>query len=206
MTQLGRHDGIKQRRPPTPGQAIRRFCMECLCVASGRQAYDCLCVWPPACPLYPAHPFRGKPMPAKIAPKVTGEAAEFVATEQAELEALAAEIPRRRPSAALIRRRCRDCHPEGGDCEMADCPLYPWNPRGKGQRPKRVMSATRRQANAANLLAAQKARSASEKTDQKASLADVALSETNAATGPISDEFMLGVPVDSGPVFSGGKS
>jgi len=177
--------------------------MECLCVASGRQAYDCLCVWPPACPLYPAHAFRGKAMPKKIAPQVTGEAAEFIAAELAELEALAAKIPRQRPSGAMIRRRCRDCYPEGGDCKLETCVLYPWNPRGKGVRPKRVMSAKQRKAISANLLAAQKARSSAKKTDQKASLADVVPSETNAPPRPKTDEFMLGAPADSRPAFSG---
>jgi hypothetical protein len=188
-----RRPGVKRAFVVTPGQAIRQFCMECLCVASGRQAYDCLCVWPPACPLYPAHPFRGKPMPARIAPKVTGEAAEFIAAEQAELEAIAAQIPRRRPSAALIRRRCRDCYPEGGDCEMPTCALYPWNPRGKGMRPKRAMSAKQREAAAANLVAAQKACLSAQKPAQKASSAPVAPSESigtgHAQDGPIPASF-----------------
>jgi hypothetical protein len=189
VTQLGACAGVKQLRLPTPGRAIRQFCMECLCVSSRRQAYDCLCVWPPACPLYPAHPFRGKPMPKGIAPQVTGEAAEFIAAEIAELEAIAAQIPRQRPSARLIRRRCRDCYPEGGDCEMPTCPLYPWNPRGKGVRPKRRASARQ----LGSLATARNARLCAQNIAQKASSADVAPSETigtgHAQDGHISASF-----------------
>jgi len=176
--ETSRRVGVKGAMVMTPGQAIRKFCIECLVVPSVRQAYDCLCVSAPACPLYPAHPFRGKPMPKGIAPQVTGEAAEFIAAEQAELEALAARIPRRRASGAIIRRRCRDCYPEGGDCEILTCPLYAWNPRGQGTRPKRAMSPKLREAASANLTAAQNARFSARKPAQKASTAAVAPSET----------------------------
>jgi hypothetical protein len=144
--------------------------MECLAVASVRQAYDCLCVSPSACALYPAHPFRGKSVPAGMVPKVTGAAAEFIAAEKAELEALAARVPRWRPSATLIRRRCRDCYPEGGDCGMSDCALYPWNRRGKGVQPKRAISDRQREV----LMAARKAHSWPENTAQKATSATLA--------------------------------
>jgi len=118
-------------------------------------------------------------MPKSVAPRVTGEAARFIATEQAELEGLAARIPHQRPSAALIRRRRRDCYPEGGDCDVPSFPLFPWNPRGNARRPKRAMSVRQREAVSANLVAAQKARSSPQKTSQKASSADVTPSETN---------------------------
>lgn len=174
MRQPGQHRSVKQGRLPTRGQAIRQFCLECLCVSSRRQAYDCLCVSPAACALYPAHPFTGKPMPASIAPKVNGAASELIAGEQAQLAAIAPQIPHRRPSATLIRRRCRDCNPEGRDCGMSHCALYPWNRRGTGAQPKRAISDRQREV----LMAARKARSSPEIIAQKASSASLASSET----------------------------
>jgi len=143
-------------------------------------------------------------MPKGIAPQVTGEAAEFIAAEQAELEALAARIPHRRPSGALIRRYCRSCYPGGGDCEVPTCVLYPWNPRGKNVRPKRALSAKQREAVSANLAAAQKARSSTQKTAQRASTAEVAPSET-IGTGHAKDGRILASPLVSRPVPAGEK-
>jgi hypothetical protein len=131
---------------PTPAQAIRRFCLDCLGATSGRGACDC---GSRACPLRPASPFLGKPM------LVTMRAHDYSGEP--------ARVAKRRPSRALIRAQCRQCQPgDTSDCMAEDCALYPHRPwSGPGH-------AARRKASPAQLDAAARGR---ESMRQKASTA-----------------------------------
>ena len=107
---------------PTVSASIRRFCLDCLGATSGRGAFDC---GSKACPLRPATPFLGKPMPPYLrGPSYQGEPSP---------------VPRRRPSRKLIREQCRQCQPnDRDDCMATDCPLYPYRPwDGPGKAAKR---------------------------------------------------------------------
>lgn len=111
---------------PTVGACIRRFCLDCLGATTGRAAFDC---GSSVCPLRPASPFLGKPMPETFqGPTHTGEPLP---------------IPKRRPSRALIHAQCRQCQPgDSTDCMAADCALYPYRPwEGPGKVGKRLLSA-----------------------------------------------------------------
>ena len=103
---------------PTPAACVRRFCLECLAATSGRGAFDC---GSQVCPLRPASPFLGKPMPESLRGRsCLGE------------PPLA---PKRRPSRRLIHAQCRQCQPgDATDCTATDCALYlfrPWEGPGK---------------------------------------------------------------------------
>jgi len=139
-------DSNKQRRLPTPGQAIRGFCMECMGAANARAAFDCLsCI----CVLYCARPFWHKPMPVTMRPHdYDGEP----------------DVPRprrRRPSRTLIRAYRRTCQPgDRTDCLGADCCFYPFRPwPGPGHAPKTERTAKQRAAATARgfVLVSQKA-------------------------------------------------
>jgi hypothetical protein len=52
--------GLHRTSLPTVAACIRRFCLECMGATSGRAAFDCGST---LCPLRPACPFLGKPMP-----------------------------------------------------------------------------------------------------------------------------------------------
>jgi len=140
MTESEQHRSIKQRRPSTPGQAICRFCMECVGETTARAAFDCLSQ---ICLLYAACPFWHKPMPVTMRPPDwDGES----------------EIPRpkrRRPSRSLIRAYCRTCQPgDRTDGQGTDCPLYPYRPwPGPGHAPKPERTAKQRAADTARGLA-----------------------------------------------------
>jgi len=118
----------------TPAACVRRFCLECLDATTGRGAFDC---GSEVCPLRPASPFLGKPMPLTMR------------TEDYDGEP--ARVPKRRPSRKLIHAQCRQCQPDGrDDCEAEDCALHryrPWDGSGKaGQRkasPAQLQAAAR---------------------------------------------------------------
>jgi hypothetical protein len=108
--------------PPTVSSCIRRFCLDCLGATNGRGAYDCASE---VCPLRPASPFLGKPMPDSFrGPSYPGEPPV---------------VPKRRPSRRLIHAQCRQCQPgDTTDCEAEGCALYPYRPwDGPGKAGKR---------------------------------------------------------------------
>ena len=118
-------------RRPTAAQAIRRFCLECLGATSGKGAFDCGSM---VCPLRPASPFLGKPMPESLqGPTYPGEPAV---------------VPRRRASRRLIHAQCRQCQPgDLSDCEAEACALYPYRPwSGPGHAARRKASPAQREA------------------------------------------------------------
>ena len=78
----------------TVGQAIRAKCLECLCAETAHRAFDCMGA---SCPLYPAHPFRGKAMPQCERDAGHSEPFEARHVEKAHT------IRSRRPSKVLIR-------------------------------------------------------------------------------------------------------
>jgi len=122
-----RPSSVKAAWAPTPGRAIRRFCMECVGAENSRAAFDCLSE---VCLLYAACPFWHKPMPVTMRdPDHNGEP----------------RIPRpkrRRPSISLISGYCRSCQPgDRTDCQGSECPLYPYRPwPGPGKAPRRRLS------------------------------------------------------------------
>ena len=113
---------------PRPAACIRRFCLDCLGATSGRAGFDCGST---VCPLRPASPFLGKPMPRSMR------------TEDYEGEP--DRVARRRPSRSLIHAQCRQCQPgDRTDCEAVDCALYPFRPwDGPGKAPTRKLSEKR---------------------------------------------------------------
>ena len=111
----------------TVGQAIRAFCLQCVGATSARGAFDCGST---ICPLRPASPFVGKPMPVSLRPS------NYKPTDEPAL------IPKRRPTLRLIHAQCRQCQPEDrSDCRGDSCSLYPWRPWfGPGHAEKRRAS------------------------------------------------------------------
>jgi hypothetical protein len=162
MTRLlegSRSSGAKAARTPTPGRAIRRFCMECVGAANSRAALDCLSE---VCLLYAAGPFWHKAMP------VTMRDPDYDGEPQIE------RPKRRRPSRSLILAFCRSCQPgDRRDCQGSECPLYPYRPSpGPGKVPRRVASARQRAAAAKATVASLRARGharSSETSRQEAS-------------------------------------
>jgi len=141
-----------QRRQPTPGQAIRLFCMDCVGASSTRGAFDCLSR---ICLLYGANPFRGRPMPKTLrVPEEDYNPATL--EEERESMRICAARPRQRPSRKLIRAYCRSCQPgDRTDCLGVDCALYPYRPwPGPGHVPKRERTAKQRAAAVNGLRAA----------------------------------------------------
>ena len=119
---------------PSAARAIRAHCLECLGADATRYAHDCLSA---LCPLYPAHPFRGRPLPLKHRPHAHDL--------QAELDRIAAHnarFPKRQAGASLILRMCRECNGESReDCGKTTCALYQYR---AGRR--EWMAATRAEA------------------------------------------------------------
>jgi hypothetical protein len=120
----------RPRRAPVPTVAacVRRFCLDCLGATSGRAAFDC---GSEICPLRPASPFLGKPMPLTMRdPAYRGEPGLVL---------------KRRPSRRLIHAQCRQCQPgDTTDCLAEDCGLYPFRPwDGPGKAAKRKLSEKR---------------------------------------------------------------
>lgn len=129
----GKHEvaAPQQRALPTASVCIRRFCLDCLGATSARAGFDC---GSQVCPLRPASPFLGKPMPDSFrGPSYRGEPPL---------------VPRRRPSRKLIHAQCRQCQPgDSTDCEAAHCALYPYRPwAGPGKAPRRKASPAQRAA------------------------------------------------------------
>jgi len=116
---------------PTVSACIRRFCLDCLGASSGRGAFDCASR---ICPLRPASPFLGKPMPDGFrGPSYAGEPPL---------------VSKRRPSRRLIHDQCRQCQPtDRTDCLATDCALYPYRPwPGPGHAARRKASPAQREA------------------------------------------------------------
>jgi len=110
---------------PSPGAALRAFCLACLGATNARGGFDCGST---LCQLRPASPFLGKAMPESFrGPSYRGEPAP---------------VPRRRPSRRLVHDQCRQCQPgDTTDCMAADCALYPFRPwDGPGKAPRRRLS------------------------------------------------------------------
>jgi hypothetical protein len=110
---------------PSPGAALRAFCLACLGATNARGSFDCGSAM---CPLRPASPFLGKTMPESFrGARYSGEPAP---------------APKRRPSRRLIHAQCRQCQPgDTTDCMAADCALYPFRPwDGPGKAPRRKAS------------------------------------------------------------------
>lgn len=103
-------------KQPSARAVIRTHCLRCLSADSTRYAHDCLSS---LCVLYPAHPFRGRPLHAKQRPEVHDP--------QAELERIAAHnkrFPKRRAGSLLIKRMCRECNGNSPEkCGATDCAL-----------------------------------------------------------------------------------
>jgi hypothetical protein len=95
---------------PTPGQAIRHQCRDCLGLERGQRALDCLSA---LCPLRPYSPFLGK---------------------SASKDEPAVKVKRKRASRRAIKIKCREClgvqetGRASGDCEGTECALYPLRP------------------------------------------------------------------------------
>jgi hypothetical protein len=134
------------RHRPTVAQAVRRFCLDCLGATSGRAASDC---GSKVCPLQPASPFLGKPMPLGMRTyDYSGEPAR---------------VAKRRPSRKLIHAQCRQCQPgDSTDCRAEDCALYPYRPwdgpdkvgkRGPSEKQLAHLESARRLTPAARLSA-----------------------------------------------------
>jgi len=118
-------DQSARQARPSPGVALRAFCLTCLGATSGRSGFDCGST---LCPLRPASPFLGKAMPESFrGPSYRGEPAP---------------VPRRRPSRKFVHDQCRQCQPgDTTDCMAADCALYPFRPwDGPGKAPRRKAS------------------------------------------------------------------
>ena len=99
-------------------EAINRECAKCLGV-SARGGHDCLNA---DCPLYPAHPFRGRPLPTTHQPENYVYPADLAGK-------LHKKVPKRRASKGLVRKMCRACLPGRGKCTATDCSLYKWSPK-----------------------------------------------------------------------------
>ena len=107
---------------PTVAACVKRFCLDCVGASSGRGAFDC---GSEVCPLRPASPFLGKPMPESFrGPSYAGEPPL---------------VAKRRPSRRLIHAQCRQCQPgDNTDCMADDCALCPFRPwDGPGKAGKR---------------------------------------------------------------------
>ena len=138
----------------TPKQAVLAYCKECLLFEQQRCRFDCL---NPACPLYCAMPWRGRELPEYRAP---GAVEGFVVRYVAGLKAEAVVVPIRRPTAALLRARCRDCQPGvHHDCGCPECPLYPWHPYQPGGPKKQARTAKQQEASNAAAMRLTAARS-----------------------------------------------
>ena len=120
----------------TPGQALRRFCLECEGATNAAAAFDCLSL---ICPLFEAMPFRGKPMPKSMAVELEGEWAEW----EVEIAKKAEARPRRRVGGRMLSAYCRNvCQPEDRtDCggllnpgtpQEHTCPLHAYHPYRPG--------------------------------------------------------------------------
>lgn len=97
---------------PSLSACIRRFCLDCLGATNGRGAFDC---GSEVCPLRPACPFLGKPMPDSF------RGPSYLAEPPV--------VPKCRPSRRLIHDQCRQCQPgDNTDCEAEECALYPYRP------------------------------------------------------------------------------
>jgi hypothetical protein len=129
-THLPVTDSTGQRRKPAQSKSsvptvaarVRRFCLDCVGASSGRAAFDCGST---VCPLRPASPFLGKPMPDSFQrPTYSGEPHP---------------LPKRRPSRKLIHAQYRQCQSGGtSDCGAEDCALFPFRPwDGPGKARKR---------------------------------------------------------------------
>ncbi len=109
--------------PLTIAACVKRFCLECVGATTGRAAFDC---GSKVCPLRPASPFLGKPLP------LTMRADDY--------EGEPTRVAKRRPSRMIIHAQCRQCQPgDRTDCEATDCALYayrPWDGPGKADRRK----------------------------------------------------------------------
>ena len=119
------------RRATSVASCLRRFCLDCLGLTSARGAFDC---GSEVCPLRPACPFLGKPMPTTFrGPSYPGEPSL---------------VAKRRPSRRLIDAQCRQCQPgDSTDCMADDCALYPYRPwPGPGHAPRRRASPAQREA------------------------------------------------------------
>ena len=129
----------------TVGQAVRRFCLDCLCAETAHQAYDCLSA---ICPICPAHPGRGKPVPQAIQPDGSPP------HELERAERLHRERPRQRPTRRMVRQQCELCLPERKDqrhCDEQGCALFVYCHRSPEGQPKRRLSVRQRRAVARNL-------------------------------------------------------
>ncbi len=115
---------------PTVSARIRRFCLECVGATGGRGAFDCGST---VCPLRPANPFLGKPMPVTMGADYSSEPAR---------------VARRRSSRKLIHAQCYQCQPsDRTDCGATDCALYPFRPwDGPGKAGRRKASSAQREA------------------------------------------------------------
>jgi len=113
---------------PTVSICIRRFCLACLRATTGRAAFDCGST---VCPLRPASPFLGRPMPESF--------------RGANCPGEPHSVLKRRPSRKLVHAQCHQCQPGGqSDCEAMDCALYPFRPwAGPGKAPRRKLSEKR---------------------------------------------------------------
>jgi len=134
----------------TVGQAVRAFCLACLGADRPAQAFDCISR---VCPLYPAHPFRGKPMPKCRNPNPSPQ------WELDQAEEVHGTRPKRRPSRAMIRKQCEMCLPERKDqeyCEHDECHLFRYCHRRPGGPVKAPRSAKQLAAAGASLRKAQK--------------------------------------------------
>ena len=130
LVEISRPSRVKGALAPTPGRAIRQFCLECVGAPNVRAAFDCLSQ---VCLLYAACPFWHRPMPVTMRPPDNDGGPGIPRPK------------RRRPSRALIRAYCRTCQPGGRtDCQGSECPLYPYRPwPGPGKAPRRNLSERR---------------------------------------------------------------
>jgi len=113
---------------PPVAASVKRFCLDCLGASSGRAAFDCGST---VCPLRPASPFLGRPMPQSFrGPSYPGEPPP---------------VTKRRPSRKLIHAQCHQCQPgDTTDCMSEDCALYPCRPwDGPGKVARRALSEKR---------------------------------------------------------------
>ena len=127
-------DGRAQ--PLTPHQAVRAECRFCLGIAKGARGFDCL---NEGCPLYGAQPWRGRDLPKSIQPAGGTPVAETDRTQR-----LMREVPRRRATRKMLRRKCRHCLPERTGqphCHVRDCALFGLTPFQPGGQPKQIRSA-----------------------------------------------------------------
>jgi len=162
----------------TPHKAVREYCLACVGATKAGGAFDCLSQ---ICSLYPAHPFRGKPMPKSKRPPVDKSDPEWVAlaaesdAEWANRQREADAKSRRRATKALIEQYCRHaCQPgDTSDCGGTDCafyPLRPWEGPGKQAKHKRSEAQIRRDclATAASLVRRRKVPSEGQFTRKQA--------------------------------------